>query len=81
MTARLAALFAELADASEHRARLERALAAELAGTSEEDAPVPSPPLPPARVKQRRGPRLPRGVIVTEEDRERVRRAGGIFGE
>jgi hypothetical protein len=71
-SARIAALHRELA-------RVHLALAEEMAGP-EDDVPA-APPPPPIKLKARRGPRLPRGVVATEEDRARVRRAGGILGE
>ncbi len=55
------------------------ALAETLEG-ADDAAPVP-PPLPPASpVKRRRGPRLPRGVVVTEEDRKRAEAVADKMG-
>jgi hypothetical protein len=65
-----------------HRAIAEAhlALAAHLEGDEDDEAPpAPLPPLP--KVKQRRGPRIPRGIVPTDEQRELIRKMGGIFGE
>ncbi len=54
----------------------------ELAAEAGDEAPVPPPPLPPARVKQRRGPRLPRITrTLTADEEQRLAEAGGILGE
>jgi hypothetical protein len=55
------------------------ALAAHLDG-EEDDAPV-APLLPLPKVKQRRGPRIPHGVVPTERQRELIKKMGGILGE
>jgi hypothetical protein len=57
------------------------ALAEHLESETDDDVPVVAPSAPP-KVKRRRGPRLPRGLVpLTAEERERLARAGGILGQ
>ena len=46
---------------------------------ADDDPGVAPPPL--KKQQQRRGPRIPRGIVATPEQRELVRKAGGIFGQ
>ena len=66
-----------LAELQAEAARIVATLAEEEA--ADEDPGVAPPSLP--KPAHRRGPRIPRGIVVSPEMIERVRKSGGIVGE